>query len=313
MLQRIRYALTALVIMVFVVLLDRDGYRDNADGDVSVLDAVYYASVSLSTTGYGDITPVTDAARLVNVIVILPLRVFFLALLVGTTFEVLGARTRDQWRQARWRSKLKAHTVVVGYGTKGRSAIGVLLANGVPKNRIVVIDPRPDVAAEAAADGLVAIAGDATRSVILRQAGVELAERVIVSADRDDTAVLVTLTVRQLNPTAPISAAVREAENAPLVRHSGANSVITSSEAAGRLLGMSATSPASSEVVGDLLIHGRGLDIIDRPVEPDEVGKSPRDCTDVVLAVVRGEKMLRFDQLDTFRSGDHLVLVHPQP
>lgn len=123
MVQRIIYALTAIAVMVMVVVLDRGGYRDNADGTVSVLDAVYYATVSLSTTGYGDIVPVSDTARLVNILAIMPLRVFFLALLVGTTFEVLGARWRDQWRETRWRSRLRGHTVVVGYGTKGRSAI----------------------------------------------------------------------------------------------------------------------------------------------------------------------------------------------
>ena len=49
----------------------------------------YYATVSLSTTGYGDITPVSPGARLVNILVVTPLRILFLLILIGTTLEAL--------------------------------------------------------------------------------------------------------------------------------------------------------------------------------------------------------------------------------
>lgn len=93
MARRLVLAVATMATMSVTVLLDRDGY-DDRDGVVSVLDAVYYAGVSLSTTGYGDVVPVTDAARLGNVAVVMPLQPFFLALLVGTTFEVLTQRPR---------------------------------------------------------------------------------------------------------------------------------------------------------------------------------------------------------------------------
>lgn len=306
--SRLGYAWLAILIMVSAVLTDRDGYRD-VDGEVSVLDAVYYATVSLSTTGYGDITPVTTAARTVNVLVILPLRLFFLALLVGTTFEVLGARTRQQWRLARWRSTLRGHTIVIGYGTKGRSAIAVLLDAGLTRDRIVVIDSRPEGAQEATANGFAAIIGDSARSTVLREAGVENARCVIVSVDRDDAAVLTTLTIRRLNPTVSITAAVREAENAPLAEHSGADSVIVSSEAAGRLLGMSAQSPAITEVLSDLLVRGEGLDLGDRPVLPDEIGRPPEECGRLVLGVVRDGHFLRYNKSGPCQPGDLVVSI----
>ena len=58
-----------LVFVVFIVWLDRTGYNDTSDGEVDLLDALYYSTVSLSTTGYGDITPVSDSARIVNVLI----------------------------------------------------------------------------------------------------------------------------------------------------------------------------------------------------------------------------------------------------
>jgi voltage-gated potassium channel len=252
------YALVVLAVVFLLVVADRDGYRDTADGHVSVLDAAYYTTVTLSTTGYGDIVPVTNTARLINVALITPLRVLFLVILVGTTLEVLTRRTREEWRLARWRRSMRGHTVVVGYGTKGRSAIETLRAAGIGDSDIVV-DRRSDLAAEANAAGLAALVGDATRSIVLRHAETGEAARIIVAPDRDDTAVLVTLTTRQLNPQAVVVAAVREAENAPLLRQSGADVVITSSETAGRLLGVATVHRLVADVIEDLLAHGKGL------------------------------------------------------
>ena len=110
-----------LVFVVFIVWLDRTGYNDTSDGEVDLLDALYYSTVSLSTTGYGDITPVSDSARIVNVVLITPLRVLFLIVLVGTTLEALTSRGREQLRLNRWRKTVRDHTVIVG--TASRAAV----------------------------------------------------------------------------------------------------------------------------------------------------------------------------------------------
>jgi voltage-gated potassium channel len=309
MTRRLALALAAVVVMTVTVLLDRDGYQDNRDGHVSALDAAYYSGVSLSTTGYGDIVPVSRTARLVNLVVIMPLRVFFLAVLVGTTFEVLTQRTRRQWRLSRWRSRLRGHTVVIGYGNKGRAAVRALREACSDSQQFVVVDMAAAAAQEAAEDGYVAVVGDATRTMILRRSGVEEAARVIVAADRDDTAALVTLSVRHLTSEATITVAVRAAENVPLLKRSGATSVITSSEAAGRLLGLAARSPAASDVVGDLLIQENGLRLIDRAAYAQEIGKSPVDCDGLVLAVVRDGRLMRYDEVDALAEGDRLIQV----
>ncbi|MGW5698354.1 ion channel, partial [Streptomyces asiaticus] len=133
--RRLLLALLVLVLTVAIVYIDRAGYHDNADERVDFLDSVYYSTVTLSTTGYGDIVPHSDSARLSNILLVTPLRVLFLIILVGTTLEVLAERTREQYRLNRWRSALRDHTVVVGFGTKGRSAVETLCATGLPKNR----------------------------------------------------------------------------------------------------------------------------------------------------------------------------------
>lgn len=70
--------------------------------------------VTLSTTGYVDITPVSAHARLLNVVIITPLRLLFLIVLVGTTIEVLTERTRAALRRKLWRQRVKDHVIVVG-------------------------------------------------------------------------------------------------------------------------------------------------------------------------------------------------------
>lgn len=112
--KRLSVALLVLVATALIVYVDRDGYNDTSDSSIDLLDAFYYATVTLSTTGYGDITPVSDGARLTNIFVITPLRVLFLIILVGTTLEVLTERTREEWRQNRWSQRVAACTTSSG-------------------------------------------------------------------------------------------------------------------------------------------------------------------------------------------------------
>ena len=251
--RRLLLAIGILVFTVLLVWVDRDGYRDGGDitdahpnGIVDLTDAIYYTTVTLSTTGYGDIAPLAPHARLINAFVITPLRIAFLVLLIGTTLEVLASQGREMFRVARWRKNMDQHVVVIGYGTKGRSAVDTLVNNGTSRDAVVVVDPGSVAQEEAHADGLAIVTGDATRREVLRRAHVGSARQVIITTARDDTTVLATLTVRQLNPDAYIVAAVREADNVPLVRQSGADSVITSSDAVGRLLGLASFSPTSA-------------------------------------------------------------------
>lgn len=310
--RRVVGAALALSAAVLLVYLGRDGYRDVNNDGLSLLDCVYYATVSLSTTGYGDITPVSESARLVNVLVITPLRVLFLIVLVGTTLEVLTERSRQSLKIQRWRRRVRDHIVVVGYGTKGRSAVSSLLGNEDEKPTDVVVVDTDTRALEAAnAHGLVTVSGNATRSDVLRLAGVSRARAVVIATNRDDAAVLVALTARELAPKAHIIAAVREAENVHLLRQSGANSVVVSSETAGRLLGMATRAPAVVDLVEDLLTPDTGLAIAQRPVEPGEVGGSPRHLSDIVLGVVRDGRLYRVDapEVDAVETGDVLLYV----
>jgi voltage-gated potassium channel len=310
----VRVALAVLLVLVTVVIIysDRGGYRDiNGDG-LTLLDCFYYAVVSLSTTGYGDITPVTPDARLVNVLLITPARVLFLIILIGTTLEVLTDQYRNTLRVSRWRRKLKDHVIVCGYGTKGRAAVGALMENGFDKSKIVIVENRADALRQAAANGLVAIEGNATRSSVLNEADVKNCKAVIIATDSDEASVLITLTVRQLTAgQVRIIAAVREQENAALLKQSGAHHVIVSSATAGRLLGLTTTAPPLIDVVEDLLTPGQGMALAMRSAERSEVGQGPRKLQTLVVALIRRGKVLPLggEQSLTIETGDLLVYI----
>jgi len=309
--RRVLWALIALFVCSIVVYLDRDGYRDVKESPLSYLDALYYSAVTLSTTGYGDVTPVTESARLINVVFITPLRVLFLIVLIGTTLEVLTERSRQAIKIQNWRNRVRNHTIVVGYGTKGRTAVDAVIADGGKPADIVVVDNDHGALEAAATHGLVTVRGDATKSDVLRLAGVQYASAIVIAANRDDTAVLATLTAREINPRAKIVASIREAENTHLMRQSGANSVVVSSETAGRLLGIATITPSVVEVVEDLLSPEEGYAIAEREVEPSETGGSPAHTKDLVLGVVREGKLYRVGEpeVEEIEVGDRLLYV----
>jgi voltage-gated potassium channel len=314
LLQRFAIATAVIVIIAVITWLGRDGYSDADGTPLSFLDAVYYSTVTVTTTGYGDIAPISPAARAVTAFIVTPLRVLFLVVLVSTTLALLTERYRQARAENRWRRTVKDHIIVAGYGTTGRAAVETLLANGmIVTERIVVIDADDEAVATAQAHGLTAILADATQTAAWRQAEIDRARAVIITCGRDDTATLVTLTVREHDPDIQISAAVREGENARLLSQSGATSVVLSSAAAGRLLGLSTEAPRAVDVLEDLFVIGHGLDLIERAVRAEEIGGPPKSvsATEVPIAVMRGAKRISFDDeaFQRLEAGDVVVAI----
>lgn len=207
---------------------------------------------------------------------------------------------------------MRNHIVVIGYGTKGRSAVNTLRRQGEQADRIVVIDGKESAIADANFDGLAAFLGDATRRDLLRRAEVPKAREVVICLDRDDAAILATLTVRQLNPSANVVVAVREHQNVPLVKQSGATSVVTSSETVGRLLGLSAIGPDLGAIIQDMLTGGEGLEVHQRQAEPQEVGQSPSAVVgEKVIGIIRNDTLRRFYDSTVARieTGDQLIVI----
>ena len=309
--RRIAVGLGLIAFITLIVSIQHNGYTDSSDGVVNFLDALYYASVSVTTTGYGDITPVSDSARLVDVVLVTPARILFLVLLVGTTMEVLTDQSRHALATRRWRRRVNDHHIICGYGATGQSAIRALKAQGEGPEQFVIIDTDPAAVREATDAGLVAVAGEASLTSTLRHAEIGTAKSVIVTPNRDDTAVLITLTARELRPDITIVTGVREAENLHLLRQSGADSVIHSADAVGRLLGLATTSQPVAHVLDDLLMPGSGLDVVECAAVELGDGTWGAPPGSKALAIVRNGDAYDLDGSRPIESGDRLVVLQP--
>lgn len=271
----------ALILVFFVVLihwLDREGLKDNYDNHVSFLDVVYFTMISITTTGFGDIAPVSDKSRLIEAVIVTPIRVAVLFIFVGTAYNFIIKRSWEKWRMARIQKTLTDHIVVLGYGISGSQAVHELIERGTPPHCIVVIDRDTGRLAEAEALGCNVMEADATRDETLVAVRIAEARTVLVSAGRDDTSILIVLTVRHLAPKVPISAVVRAEDNELLARQAGADNVINPVRFTGLLLAGSAQGSHIADYMADLASVSGQVQLVERRATADEVGKPLDAC-----------------------------------
>src|SRR4028119_1023260 len=135
---RIALVLGLLGFAIVLHWIERDGLKDHYDGHVSFVDVIYFTMISITTTGYGDIVPVSDHTRMFDALVVTPIRIFFVLIFVGTAYTFVLRRTWDKWRMERLRKKLCGHVIVAGSGTSGSEAIDELIARGNPAGSLRV-------------------------------------------------------------------------------------------------------------------------------------------------------------------------------
>lgn len=270
---RVVAVLSLVGLAIAVHWVDREGLRDNYDGQVSFIDVVYFTMISITTTGYGDIAPVTERARLFDALIVTPIRVFVVLLFIGTAYNFVLKRTWERWRMSVIQRTLTNHIIVAGYGQTGSEAVDELIARGEKPGDIVVIDADPHRIASAKTCGCIVLEGDATRDQTMTDVRVESARALVVTAGRDDTSILITLTARHLAPDVPISVVVRNEDNEFPARAAGATTVINPISFAGLLLAGACKGSHLTDYLVDLAsIRGR-VALNERPVAPMEAGK----------------------------------------
>lgn len=309
---RVLIVLALVGLAVGVHWFDRTGLRDNYDGEVSFLDIVYFTMISITTTGYGDIAPVSNQARMFDALIVTPIRVFVVLLFVGTAYTFVLRRTWDRWRMARIQRTLHDHIVVCGFGTSGGQAVAELIKRGQDPAQIVVLDSSDMSLERAEALGCNVLDGDATRDSVLTAVHIERACSLIVSAGRDDTSILITLTARHLAPDLPISIVVRNEDNELPARVAGATTVINPVSFAGLLLATSSTGPHVADYMTDLASHEGHVKLIERPVTTAEVG-SPLSAltTGQGVRIYRGGNPISLGEpeANALQAGDIVVEI----
>lgn len=270
---RLGTALSLIMLVIMIHYWDRDGLIDHHDGVVSFLDVVYFTMISITTTGFGDIAPVTDRARLVEALIVTPVRFAVLFIFVGTAYNFIIKRSWEKFRMTRIQEQLSDHVVVLGFGVSGSEAVTELIERGTDPASIVVMDQSEERLEQAESMGCNVIEADATRDENLLAVRVTAARAVLVSAGRDDSSILITLTLRHLAPNVPISVVVRAADNEVLARQAGADNVINPVRFTGLLLAGSAQGEHIADYLSDLASVSGRVHLVERKVLPEEVGK----------------------------------------
>jgi voltage-gated potassium channel len=165
---RVAAVIGLLGVLVLFHWLERYGLKDTHDGNVSFLDVIYFTMISATTTGYGDIVPVTERTRMFDALVVTPIRILFLLIFIGSAYLFVARRSWERFVMKRIQRSLRDHIVVVGYGTKNSRAVQELIDLGAAPETIVVVDNNEDRLQLAQAAGCTVLKADATRDETLR-------------------------------------------------------------------------------------------------------------------------------------------------
>jgi voltage-gated potassium channel len=223
LLSRIALVGVLFCLLTGILWMDRNGLKDQADGEISFSDVIYFTMVTVTTVGYGDIVPVSTRARLTDALVVTPVRIFIWVIFLGTAYQLAFRQFTEVFRMTKLQRHLDHHIVICGFGHTGYSAAKELLAKGTNPDHILVIDPGEERVRIAGELGVVALRGDASQEELLKYgAFLNEAKAVIIAAGRDDTNALILLTVRHLNSRCRVIVSAKEEENVKLFRR-GAN------------------------------------------------------------------------------------------
>jgi voltage-gated potassium channel len=310
----IRMAIMIGMIIFIIAFLwsERDSLRDSIDGKISFSDVIYFTMISATTTGYGDIVPVTDRARLFDALIVTPIRVFFLLLLAGTAYSFIIKRTWNRWLMKHIQKNLRDHILIAGFGVSNDKALMELLKRGTPSKRIVVIDDDPEALDRASECGVAILHGDAARDETLLAAHVDRATALLVSTGRDDRNILVVLTARKLSPDIKISVTIRESDNEDIAKQAGADTVINPVSFSGLLLASSLAGPHRADYLSDLATSEGSVMLRERIVGEDEAGQAPHQlCSGQVVRLIRdGRAHSATDPaFQSLRAGDRILEI----
>jgi len=246
-------------------------------------------------------------------VIVTPIRFAVLFIFVGAAYDFVIRRGWEKFRMKRIQERLSDHVVVIGFGISGSEAVRELIERGTNPSCIVVMDTSEERLEEAGELGCNVMAADAARDENLVAVRVANARTVLVSAGRDDSSILIVLTVRHLAPKVPISVVVRADDNELLARQAGADNVINPVRFTGLLLAGSAQGSHVADYMADLASVGGQVQLVERRVLPEEVGRSLDNLATGGrgLRVYRGEQELGFWETCTLEEDDMVVEILP--
>jgi Trk K+ transport system NAD-binding subunit len=290
----------AAATLVFIVSTIFFGILFKKDG----ITAAYFVTTTMTTTGYGDITPTTHLGQLATMV----LEILGVAFSGISIAFVTTALTRAQFTalQGLRQIKTRGHVVVCGAGNVGTRVIEFLRMLGQP---VVVIDPVPDAETVELSRirAVELLTGDATRDGTLELCNLTVARSLIALTSSDTANLEVALGARGRNPHLQVVMRVQDDAFAGSVgrQFEAIQTFSTSSLAAPAFAGLSRFPGTRARIeFGDEDYNvGERLQ--------GEVPMPPPAEHCVALAVWRNNQFLHIDNFDEMEPFDRLLFIVP--
>ncbi len=246
----------------------------------SLGESFYWSLVTMTTVGYGDVTPKTQHGRIIATVLMFA-GVSILALISASIASFLVERN---FKEGKGLSQVnsKDHLVVAGWASQGEVVLRNLNVAAPANMREVVLI---NEIGEQEIDALTAkyknvkiryVHGDPTHDFVLKRANVDEAAVAIVLAGRfgtdttedavDSRTIKVIMGLRSFSADLRIFAEVRSVQNEQHLLRAGADEIISPAEMGANVLANVPLSPALPNMLKELLaFHGNGFQTVDIP------------------------------------------------
>jgi voltage-gated potassium channel len=282
----------------------------------SILDSLYVTVQTVTTVGFGDVTPRTALGRAFATLFMMVGVGIVLYALTSTVQSIVHSELFARYGHSRKMSKLRDHFIICGAGRVGTHLIRSLRAvDGI----FLVIESDQRKVEELMDSGIPVLVRDATLEESLREAGVEHARGLASCLPDDADNVYVVLTARDLNPNIHIVARAAEEQAESKLIRAGANRVVAPTIIGGHRMAMALTKPA----VGDFLdsVTANRLELGFEQLEVDShstlVGRKlsetviRSELNIVVVSIQRNDGQIIFnpDGGTKIEAGDMLIAI----
>jgi len=226
----------------------------------TIFDAIYWSLITISTVGYGDITPVTDEGKVLTMVLIIVGIGFisFSTSIIASAFtEKLQELKAD--RVFRTIRHMEDVYLICGYSNEAE-----ILAERFQKDDInfVIVDIDEERVDKAAHKGYITLKGDITQKTFLQVLDFNKISKIFVLTNNDISNSFIVLSVKAYSKGAEIIALANDERNVSKIKKAGANHVVVPSTVTALLTAEYIGNPITFEVIDAILTERRNA-IID--------------------------------------------------